>query len=535
MSTDVTNTPVDPPADQPDAATRTAIPWWTRGDTNAFFGLGFNILVNVLTLTGLMIGVVAVPAGDVLGTVLPALGVALILGNLYYTFLARSLARRENRSDVTALPYGPSVPHMFIVVFVVMLPVYLATDDPLQAWQAGLAWAFLIGIIVMIGAFVGPYIRKLTPRAAMLGTLAGISITFISMRPAAQIWEAAWIGLPVLAIILIGFFTDVKLPFGIPVGLAALLVGTAIGWIGGYMSAPDVAQAVSDIAIGVPDLRLDMLFSGLADLAPLLGTAIPLGVYNFTEAMSNVESAAAAGDDYNLRSVLLADGAGAVVGSAFGSPFPPAVYIGHPGWKDAGGRAGYSLASGVVIGILCFLGFFGVLDAVLPVPAIVPILLYIGLLIGAQAFQAVPRLHAVAVVAAILPNLAQWAHGLIDNALNAAGTSASEVGMEALNGAGVVYEGLKTLGEGAVLVGLILGAMVTFVLDKKFLYAAAAAAVGAVLSFVGLIHAPEVAWAANPPVALGYLFFGLVCALYWLLPGAKDPVVVDEADVVAGH
>ena len=212
MSTEVTpaDPPIDPPA--PSEPAQTSIPWWTRGDLNAFFGLGFNILVNVLTLTGLMIGVIAVPAGDVLGTVLPALGVALILGNLYYTFLARRLARRENRTDVTALPYGPSVPHMFIVVFVVMLPVYLNTDDPLQAWQAGLAWAFMIGVIVMIGAFVGPYIRKLTPRAAMLGTLAGISITFISMRPAAQMWEAAWIGLPVMAIILIGFFTNVKLP-----------------------------------------------------------------------------------------------------------------------------------------------------------------------------------------------------------------------------------------------------------------------------------------------------------------------------------
>ena len=336
MSTDVSDPPAsaDPPAQKSQPAL--SIPWWTRGDTNAFFGLGFNILVNVLTLTGLMIGVINVAPGDVLGTVLPALGVALILGNLYYTFLARRLARRENRTDVTALPYGPSVPHMFIVVFVVMLPVYLNTKDAMQAWEAGLAWAFMIGIIVMIGAFVGPYIRKLTPRAAMLGTLAGISITFISMRPAAQMWEAAWIGLPVLAIILIGFFTDMKLPFGIPVGLAALLVGTAIGWVGGYMSAPDVGQAVSDIAIGIPDLRVDMLFSGLSHLAPLLGTAIPLGVYNFTEAMSNVESAAAAGDNYNLRSVLLADGAGAVIGSAFGSPFPPAVYIGHPGWKDAG-------------------------------------------------------------------------------------------------------------------------------------------------------------------------------------------------------
>jgi AGZA family xanthine/uracil permease-like MFS transporter len=188
-----------------------------------------------------------------------------------------------------------------------------------------------------------------------------------------------------------------------------------------------------------------------------------------------------------------------------------------------------------VIGILCFLGLFGVLDALLPVPAIVPILLYIGLLIGAQAFQAVPRLHAVAVVAALLPNLAQWASGLFDNAVNAAGTSAATVGVEALNGAGVVYEGLQTLGEGAVLVGLILGTMVTYILEKKFLYAAIASLVGAVLSFIGLIHSAEVAWAANPQVALGYIFFGIVCVAYSFLPGAKEPVEIDESDIVAGH
>ena len=230
-----------------------------------------------------------------LGTVLPALGIAMLAGNIYYTFLARRLARKENRADVTALPYGPSVPHMFIVVFVIMLPIFLATGDPVRAWEAGLAWAFVIGVIVLIGAFIGPFIRKITPRAAMLGTLAGISLTFISMRPAAQIWEAAWIGLPVLGIILVGFFTNIRLPGGIPVGLAALLVGTAIGWIGGYMSVPDVQEAVGQIAIAVPTLHFDLLFTGLGNLAPLLATAIPLGVYNFAEAMSNVESAAAAG------------------------------------------------------------------------------------------------------------------------------------------------------------------------------------------------------------------------------------------------
>ncbi|MFE2955168.1 regulator [Nocardia tengchongensis] len=514
-----------------------ALPWWTRGDTNAFFGLSFNILVNVLTLTTLSVAVVKIPSADVLGTVLPALGIALVLGNLYYMTLARRLARREGRATVTALPYGPSVPHMFIVVFVVMLPIYLKTGDPMRAWSAGLAWAFMIGVIVMIGAFVGPFIRRITPRAAMLGTLAGISITFIAMRPAAQMWEAAWIGLPVLAIILIGFFTDVRLPGNVPIGLVALLTGTAIGWIGGYMSAPDVSKAAHDIALGLPDLRLHLLFDGLGHLAPLLATAIPLGVYNFTEAMSNVESAAAAGDNYNLRSVLLADGFGAIIGSGFGSPFPPAVYIGHPGWKDAGGRTGYSLASGAIIGLMCLLGLFGLLATVLPIPAIVPILLYIGLLIGAQAFQAVPRPHAVAVVAALLPNLAEWGVGQIDNALSAAGTTADKVGMGALGQAGVVYDGLKTLGAGAVLAGLVLGTMVTFVLDKRFRAAALASAAGAALSFVGLIHATEVGWAAAPKVALGYLFFGLVCLACSLLRTQRatpDPVPAESVSEQSG-
>ena len=531
------------PEESPSAPSDTPslnLPWWTKGDTNAFFGLGFNILVNVLTLTSLLIFVVQVPTRDVLGTVLPALGIAMLAGNIYYTILARRLARRENRLDVTALPYGPSVPHMFIVVFVIMLPIYLATKDPVQAWQAGLAWAFVIGVIVLIGAFVGPFIRRITPRAAMLGTLAGISLTFISMRPAGQIWAVAWIGLPVLGIILVGFFTNIRLPGGIPIGLAALLVGTAIGWIGGYMSVPDVSAAVQEIAVAVPTLHVGMLASGLGQLAPLLATAIPLGVYNFAEAMSNVESASAAGDSYNLRSVLIADGSGAIIGAALGSPFPPAVYIGHPGWKATGGRTSYSMGSGIFIAVLCFLGLFGVLTTLLPIPAIVPILLYIGLLIGAQAFQSTPRIQAAAVVAAILPNLASWGTGLIDNALAAAGTSADKVGEEALASAGLVYQGLKILGEGAVLAGMVLGSIVAFIMMRKFVSSAIAAALGAVLSWIGLIHAGEVSWAAQPSVALGYAMLAIVLLAFayrnrsmTAVPEEDDPA--DLADPVVAE
>ncbi|WP_230687313.1 regulator [Catellatospora vulcania] len=508
------------------AAPAAKLPHWVRGDTNAFFGFGVNVLVNVLTLTTLCLFVINLSEGAVFGTILPALGIALVFGNVYYTILARRLAAKEGRTDVTALPYGPSVPHMFIVIFVIMLPIYLKTKDPLLAWQAGVAWAFIIGVIVLIGAFVGPYIRKYTPRAALLGTLAGISITFISMNPAGRMWDLAWVALPVFALLLIGLMTDVKLPFNFPIGLAALLLGTAIGWIGGVMSVPDVTAAAKTIAFAVPDLKFDLLFAGLKEMAPLLATAIPLGVYNFTEAMTNVESAATAGDNYNLRSVLLADGTGAVIGSMLGSPFPPAVYVGHPGWKAAGGRTGYSMATGIVIALLCFLGMFGLLAAIFPTAAIVPILLYIGLLIGAQAFQATPRAHAAAVVAALIPNLASWATGQIDNALAAAGTSAATVGDQALAGAGVVYHGLLVLGQGAILAGLVLGAIVVFIIDKKFLHAGIFALVGTLLTFVGLIHGEKVEWNANGPVSLGYLFVAVVCAIFYFgrhSPREPDP------------
>ncbi|SOD71915.1 AGZA family xanthine/uracil permease-like MFS transporter [Jatrophihabitans sp. GAS493] len=515
------------------------LPWWSSGETNAFFGLGFNILVNVLVLSGLCIGVINISSSKVYGTILPALGIELLVGNVYYTYLARRLARKENRDTVTAMPYGPSVPHMFIVTFLIMLPVFLKTKDPLKAWETGLAWAFIIGVIVIMGAFVGPYVRKYTPRAAMLGTLAGISLTFISMRPAAQMWNTAWVALPVLIIILVGFFSNIKLPFGIPVGLAALLVGTAIGWAGGIMSVPDVTAAAKDIAVGLPTFQFHMLGQGLSSIGPLLATAIPLGIYNFTEGMTNVESAAAAGDKYNLRSVLLADGIGAIVGSALGSPFPPAVYIGHPGWKSAGGRTMYSLASGIAVALLCFLGLFGLIGALLPVPAIVPILLYIGLLIGAQAFKASPQAHYVAVVIAIIPNIASWAQGLIDNALGAAGTSAAKVGETALEQNSVIYHGLLILGSGAVLCGMVLGAIVAFIIDRNFIAATIYCLVAAGLSCVGIINAETVKWNASPGVTLGYIFAAVVCIAFALTKPTRrekeaDELLMDAEEGIAG-
>jgi len=509
--------------------------YWRPGEVNAYFGLFINLLVNVLTITILASVVVHIPIGKVTGTILPALGIELLVGNCFYFWLAKRLQAKEGRDDVTAMPYGPSVPHMFIVTLVIMLPTYLKTHSFLKAWEAGLAWAFIIGVIILIGAFVGPFVRRHTPRAALLGALAGISLTFIAMQPAAEMWEAAWIALPVLVLIVAGFVAGIRLPRKIPIGLAALALGTAIGWIGGYMHPAEVSTAAKDIAVGLPSLNLSLLSHGLSAISPLLATAIPLGVYNFCEAMTNVESAAAAGDSYNLRHVLLADGTGAIVGACLGSPFPPAVYIGQPGWKEAGGRLSYSLACGVTIFVLCIIGMFPLLAAVLPIPAIVPVLLYIGLVIGAQAFAVVPRAHYAAVVLAMVPNIASWGSGQVNDTLSAAGTTATRVGEANLVNAGVHYNGLVALGNGATLAGMVLGGIAVFLIDRRFYHAAAFCAVGACLSVVGLIHGAEVHIFTDGKIALGYALAAITCLGFVLLklperqPDPADPMDIEAA------
>ena len=116
---------------------------WTSGDWNAFFGFGTNILVNMLVLTGLLRFVLKMPDQIVFGRILPALGLMMCLSTFYYAYLAYRLAQRTGRTDVCALPSGIGVGHMFIVTFVVMMPIMQATNDPLKGWGAGLTWVFV--------------------------------------------------------------------------------------------------------------------------------------------------------------------------------------------------------------------------------------------------------------------------------------------------------------------------------------------------------------------------------------------------------
>jgi AGZA family xanthine/uracil permease-like MFS transporter len=514
---------------------------WTPGDWNAFFGFGTNILVNLLTLTALLRFVLKMPDDIVFKRILPATGLMLCLSTVYYAWLAYQLAKKTGRKDVCALPSGISVPHMFVVTFVIMLPIALKTKDPIKGWEAGLTWVFIQSFVLMIGGFIAPVIRKITPRAALLGTLAGVSITFISMAPALGMFSTPVIGVVCFAIILLSWFGGVRYFKGIPAGLVAIAVGSIIAWGSnafglnyGGMSLAKLQASFSNFGFSIPLPAFGHIFSGFEFLGVILVTAIPFGIYDLVEALDNVESAAVAGDSFPTTRVLTADGVVSLIGCCLGNPFINAVYIGHPGWKSMGGRIGYSAATGVAVILFSFFGIISLMSSLIPVVAISPILLYIGMLIGAQAFQETPRSHAPAIILAFTPHLAAWGKTQIDNALAAAGTNASAVGMDAMANNGVLYNGLGVLGGGSILGGVILAALAVFIIDRQFMKGAWFAVAGGALTYFGLMHGEKIGIGESPVVAASYLFVALVlvgCAKYATV-SAKAPEHAEPASAV---
>jgi AGZA family xanthine/uracil permease-like MFS transporter len=306
------------------------------------------------------------------------------------------------------------------------------------------------------------------------------------------------------------------------------------------MSGENVANAFANFHFSVPMPAFAHVFGGFEFLGVILVTAIPFGIYDLVEAMDKVESAAVAGDSFPTTRVLTADGIVSLIGCMMGNPFINAVYIGHPGWKAMGGRIGYSAATGLMVIILSWLGIISLMVALIPVVAISPILLYIGMLIGSQAFQETPKSHAPAIVLSLAPHLAAWGKLQIDNSLGAAGTNAMAVGLDKLGQTGVLYKGLGVLGGGSILGGLVLGAIAVFVIERQFMKSAAFAGVGAVFTFFGFMHGEAIGIGQTPLVAISYLAVAAIlvgCAKFATTSTVESmpPAAVLEHGAVPGE
>lgn len=524
------------------------LPLFVKRDLDGFFGLFIDNLVQLLLIVALCeqtCGMNTVEGARLLyQMILPGAAVSILAGNLAYAWQAHRLARLEGRSDVTALPYGINTPSLLVYVFFVMAPVYQKTQSADAAWRMGLLACLGSGVIEFFGSFIAEQIRRRTPRAALLSTLAGIAVGFIAMKFALEIFDRPLVAMLPLAIILITYFSRIPFPLGLPGGLIAVALGTACAWLipfvlpGSWgepvMSTAAVSKALEVRGWYLPQFVGPLLWELLSkpeEWIGFLSVIVPMGLFNVIGSLQNIESAEAAGDRYHTATSLAINGVGTISAALFGSCFPTTIYIGHPGWKGLGARAGYSTLNGLAVTAICLTGTVALINSVVPMQAGIAIVLWIGIIITAQAFQATPGEHAPAVAIGLFPAIAAWGATVMIGALFVAGGRTAQellTADRAANVNGFLIHGLLIMERGYIFTCMILAAISALLIDRKFFAAATWSAVGAFCAGIGLTHAYQLSgnivdyqFAFVPTakgfmafhatgIAVGYIFFAIV-------------------------
>ncbi|MYH40151.1 MAG: NCS2 family permease [Candidatus Dadabacteria bacterium] len=496
-----------------------AQPLFSFSDAEGFFGLMVDNLVQYLLIVVLLTGLVGLQREFIISSVLPAVAISLIIGNLYYAWLAQRLSAATGRKDVTALPYGVNTISVFAFIFLVMIPAKLAAQSQgatpqeaaLVAWRVGVAACFLSGVIELAGSFVAERIRKATPRAALLTSLAGIAVAFLCMDFAARCFAYPLVALLPFGVLLFTLLSRTRLPLGIPgVGLA-LVLGMFAAWVlfaAGFgeetsVSGPAVGKAFGDVGFYLPIPVLGDLVAGLSDplvRSVLIPVVLPMGLYNILGSLQNIESAEAAGDPYPTGPCLAVNGVGSIAASLFGSCFPTTIYIGHPGWKEMGAKGGYSVMNGAFYAVVSLVGLSSLAVALVPVEAAGVILIWVGLVMTAQAFQTTPRSHAPAVALGLVPSLAAWGTIVVSQTVGAVGAAISDgsvahrafENLDVFVASGLQLPGLVALSQGFMLSSVVWAATAVCLVERRLTQAGVWMGVGAVMAFFGFIHAGEI-------------------------------------------
>ena len=497
-------------------ATRVRYPLWARGDLDGFFGLMVDNLVQVLAIISLSGLIAGLPEMMIFQRVLPGVAISLLVGNLFYGIQAHWVARRHRNEDTTALPYGINTPSVIAYILFVMGPVYAEYSvklDPARAaelaWAAGVAACLVSGLIEFFGAFVAEWLRRVTPRAALLGVLAAVGITFIASDFAFKIFTTPMIGLPSLGILLLAYFAKFRFPLRLPGGFVAIALGAAIAWgmtlmgvasFGGVagLSLEQVSVAAGQFGWIVPQFWGNEVYRLLLSedlVIRFLAVSIPMGLLNVIGSLQNIESADAGGDRFATAPSLAANGLGTIAAGLFGSCFPTTIYIGHPGWKALGAKSGYSILNGLFF-TACFLfGLGPLIAALIPIEAGAPIVMYIGIIITAQAFQVTPKAHAPAVAISLFPAMTALVVITLQQYLNAAAaplTFADWMNDPNSPAATATLGGMLTLmgANSSWIIGtLLITAIAATLIDRRYRAAAAWSAAAAALTAMGFLHA----------------------------------------------
>ncbi len=506
-------------------ARRTAGRWYAPGDWNAFFGLALDNLTQLVILSSLLTGVFGFPPDLVLRVMIPGTAAGVLVGDLAYSWLAIRLMRQSGRQEVTAMPFGIDTPSLFGIVFGVLGPAMMLTRNPLLAWKIGMGVTVAMGVLKLGLAFVGDWARRLVPRAALLGSIAGVAILLIAFLPALKVFGDPLVGIVSLTVVLVTLMGGVRMPRGMPGVLVAVVAGSVIFWARWLIEAvPSPASRPAAASLGLLALALPRPTLGwievLGATLPYLSLALPFALATVVGGIDNTESAAAAGDEYRTRDILLTEAVATIIAGACGGVIQNTPYIGHPAYKAMGARAGYTVATGLVIGGGAAVGVVSLLVSLLPEAAVAPILIFIGVQIAAQAFLASPPRHAGAVAVSFIPAVAAVILIEANLLLGSVGKSAAD-----LSGTGrLTFGTLLVLGNGFVLTALVWGSALCCIIDRRLGPAAAVLGAAGVAALFGVIHSPLASGAVFWPWSIGSATpfglagaYGMAAALLLLL------------------
>ena len=478
--------------------------WATTGDINAFFGLMLDNVVNLAVLAGILVFAFGFPAQLVYTRMFPGTALGVMFGDIVYTIMAIRLARRTGRTDVTAMPLGLDAPSTIGMALTVLGPAFVVAkarmpeaDAAILAWQVGMAVMVLMGVFKVVMSFIGDRIRRAIPEAGLLGSIGGVGIALLGTLQLGEIYGEPIVGMMALGVIIYTLVAKIKLPFRAPEVLVSVLVGAGLYYALGYfgLSVHHVSTPAASFPLGFPMPTLGFLKGMPIAVHDYLPLALPFAILTVIGGINVTESARIAGDDYKTRDILLTEAIATLIAGVCGGVSQSTPYIGHPAYKAMGGRAGYTLATGLFIGLGGMLGYIAFMADALPKPALAPILVFVALDITEQSYLATPRRHAQAVTLAVLPSVAQLVLIFLSQVYGGALLSAAIDPVATMKATGLMNaEFIKTCGvmivlaHGFILTAMLWGGAVAFLIDRRALAASATLVACAVLSFFGFIH-----------------------------------------------
>jgi AGZA family xanthine/uracil permease-like MFS transporter len=524
----------------PNSSTR--YPWFVSADLNGFFGVMFDNLTVLSFLAGILIFGFGFPSDVIFIHMFPGTAIGVLAGDLVYTYMAFALAKRSGKKDVTAIPLGLDTPSTIGLALIVLGPTYqrlagtgmASHEAAMQTWRIGMAIMILMGVAKLLLSYLGKWIQKIIPRAGLLGSLAGIGLALIGLIPLVDIFRMPLVGVISLGLVLYSLVAGLRLPWNLP----GILVAVAVGTITYYVFAPMGLIGGTYTHLPLPRLYFELpiptlqFVPGLRAATTFLPLVIPFALLTVMGGINVTESARLAGDDYDTRSILLIEAFTTLLAGLCGGVAQTTPYIGHSAYKAIGCRAGYTLLTGLFVGLAGIMGFAPFIVELIPSAVLAPILIFVAIDIMTQSFHEVPRIEGAAVVFALFPSIARL--------LTIKLTDPSILPPEALHRLLSVVERplpelgiIIALGNGFVLTGMLWGAFVSTLIQRRIRASALFLLILAALSLCGIVHSALLdgrmywPWTLDPlDRRIPYQFalaYGTLAAMFLLLSFVQNP------------